>query len=63
MKKLTPEGAAARREYYREYRARNREKLNAQRRAWYARNRDKVDEQRARYWERKGAATPEDSAE
>jgi hypothetical protein len=62
---MTPEAREARREYFRAYRARNREKLNAQRRAWYKENREKADAAQARYWTRKAAesAKLEDSAE
>lgn len=65
MKQMTPEAAEARRAYFREYRARNREKLNAQRREWYHKNKMKAGEQQTRYWERKAAAAakPEDPAE
>lgn len=62
-RELTPEAAAARRAYYRAYRERNRERLNERRREWYAANKSKAAAQQTRYWERKGAATPEDSAE
>lgn len=62
-RELTPEAAAARREYYRRYREQHRERLNERRREWYAANRSKVRAQQERYWERKGATMPEDSAE
>ena len=62
-RELTPEAAAARREYYRRYREQHRERLNERRRAWYHANTAKAAAQQARYWERKGATMPEDPAE
>lgn len=41
------------REYMAEYRKNNREKLNAQRRAWAKDNPDKVKEYQERYWQKK----------
>lgn len=43
----------AQRAYKRQYRRRNRDRINAQQRDWYARNPDKVKEYQKRYWERK----------
>ncbi len=40
-----------RREYQRQYRAKNKEKINAQKREWHAKNADKVREQK-RKWNR-----------
>lgn len=48
------EGTEARRNYQREYRARNRERINTKRREWNRRNPDKSKEYQARYWEQKG---------
>ena len=50
---MTSEAQEARRIYKREYRRKNREKINRQQREWRARNSDKVREYQARYWERK----------
>lgn len=65
MKQLTEAAAEARRAYFREYRARNRERLNERRRAWYAANKAKAAAQQERYWSRRAAdaAKPEDPAE
>ena len=43
----------ARREYDREYRKKNREKLKAYKKEWNATNKDKVEASRQRYWEKK----------
>lgn len=53
---MTMEAQEARKNYWRQYRSRNREKINSQRRAWGSRNRDKVKEYQQKYWERKAAA-------
>ena len=45
--------AEARRAYYKEYRARNREKVKEYYKEYRARNRDKVKEWNIRYWERR----------
>ena len=39
--------------YRRQYRSKNRDKINAQHRAWSARNRDKLKEYQRKYWEKK----------
>lgn len=41
---------AAKKEVAREYRARNKETLNAYRREWAQNNPDKIREYQARYW-------------
>lgn len=48
---LSAEASEARRNYQREYNARNRERINSQRKDWRAKNRDKVKEHNRRYWE------------
>lgn len=50
---MTMEAAEERRSYKRQYRSRNRDKINAQQRSWSARNRDKIKEYQQRYWEKK----------
>ena len=41
------------REYMAEYRKKNREKLNAQRREWAKNNPEKIREYQQRHWEKK----------
>lgn len=53
MKELTIQAQEARRNYQREYRRRNRDKINSQRKNWRAENRDKVQQYNREYWERK----------
>lgn len=48
------EAKKARRDYAREYRKRNRDKMRAYNRAYYAANRERIREQQADYWKRKG---------
>lgn len=48
---MSAEAVEARRAYQKEYRRRNREKINNQRKNWRAENRDKVRECQERYWE------------
>ena len=43
-------------EYMREYRAKNREKVNSAQREYYKKNKDKIREYQRRYWEKKTAA-------
>lgn len=50
---MTPEAREASRAYAREYRQRNRERINQLQREWRRKNPDKVREQRERHWERK----------
>ena len=44
------------REYARQYRERNREKINAKNREWRALHPDRVKEYARRYWEKQAAA-------
>lgn len=44
------------REYARQYRERNRDKINAQNREWRALHPDRVKEYNRRYWEKQAAA-------
>lgn len=41
------------RDYMAEYRKKNKERINAQKREWNKHNPDKLKEYRERYWERK----------
>ena len=50
---MSAEAVEARRNYQREYRRKNQEKINAKRREWRADNRDKVRRYNQRYWERR----------
>lgn len=52
MREMTAEASEARWLYKREYRQRNKEKVNKQQREWRARNPDKVRAYQAKYWER-----------
>lgn len=49
---MTLEAVKARRDYKRQYRSNNREKINVQQREWRAKNPDKVREYQKRYWEK-----------
>lgn len=53
---MTQEAAEARRNYQREYRHRNRDRINSQRKRWREENRDKVREYNRNYWERRAGA-------
>lgn len=53
MKELTMQAQEARRNYQREYRRRNRDKINSQRKNWRAENRDRVQQYNREYWERR----------
>lgn len=57
MGEMTAEAAEARRNYQREYRHRNRDRINSQRKNWRAKNKDRVKEHNRRYWERKAEKT------
>jgi hypothetical protein len=46
-------GEKARKEYFQNYYAENKERLNEYNRKWRAENPDKVKEYNERYWERK----------
>lgn len=50
---MSAEALEIRRTYQREYRRRNRDKINRQRKNWRAENRDKVQRYNQEYWERK----------
>ena len=50
---MTKEALEARKSYSREYRERNRERINRRQREWRARNRELVRAQKERYWEKK----------
>ncbi len=47
---MTQEAMEARRDYKRQYRSENREKINARQREWRAENRDKVRQYNEKYW-------------
>ena len=49
---MAQEAREAQRNYMREYRQRNRDRINAQRRNWNAQNREKVRGYQKRYWDR-----------
>lgn len=50
---LTLQAQEARRDYKRQYRTKNREKINRQQREWRAENPERVKEYQKRYWEKK----------
>lgn len=50
---MTAEAVEARKIYQREYRRRNRDKINSQRRKWQSENREKAREYNQRYWQKK----------
>lgn len=52
---MSKSAATARRDYYREYRKKNAEKLKNYKKTWNAENKDKIFEHQKRYWERKAA--------
>ncbi len=53
MDGMSTQAQEARRNYKRQYRIRNREKINSQQRMWRKKNPDKVKEYQVQYWERK----------
>ena len=53
MVELSVQAQEARRDYKRQYRARNREKINTQQREWRVNNPERVKEYQKRYWEKK----------
>ena len=53
MGTLSAEASEARRNYQREYNARNRDRINSRRKEWRANNRDKVQKHNRDYWERR----------
>lgn len=50
MSKTAEEKRLARNKYMREYRKKNKEKVDEQRKKWYANNQEKYAEFQARYW-------------
>ncbi len=55
MGAMSAEAVEARKAYQREYRLRNRDKINSRRKNWRAENRDRVRQYNREYWEgRKG---------
>lgn len=50
---MTMEAREAKKCYKRQYRSKNRDRINAQQRVWNARNRDKLKEYQRKYWEKK----------
>lgn len=50
---MTNEALEAKKAYDREYRKRNRQRINQQQREWRARNPDMVRAQNERYWQKK----------
>ena len=53
---MTEQAKAASREYFRNYRKANKEKVKAYQRKWRKENPDKVRAAQERYWEKKAAA-------
>lgn len=53
---MTAEAQEARKAYQRQYRARNRDKVNASHRKWCAENRDRIKGYQRNYWEGKAGA-------
>lgn len=49
---LSNSGRQAKAAYMRDYRDKNRDRLNEQRRKWYRENAEKVKEKQDKYWER-----------
>lgn len=52
-KVMSAEAVEARKAYQREYRRRNRDKINSRRKNWRAENREKVQRYNREYWERR----------
>ena len=50
---MTSEALEAKKAYDREYRKRNRQRINQQQREWRARNPDMVRAQNERYWQKR----------
>ena len=50
---MDEEAKKARREYYREYREKNRERINENYRKWTRENPEKTKAIQARYWQKK----------
>lgn len=56
---MNEQAKAARCEYWRKYRAANKDKVNAYQRKWRQENPDKVKAAQKRYWEKKAAEAAE----
>ena len=54
--KMTKEALEARKSYSREYRERNRERINQRQREWRARNPERLKKLKEQYWEKKAQA-------
>lgn len=54
---MSVEAIETRRNYQREYRRKNREKINSKRREWNIRNQERVREYQKRYWEKLARAS------
>jgi hypothetical protein len=50
---MSEEAKAAKREYMRKYREKNRERMNETHRAWRKSNRHKIEEYNERFWNKK----------
>lgn len=59
---MTAEAVEARKIYQREYRRRNRDKINSQRKNWRAENRDRVRRYNRQYWERRAQSSKDTRA-
>ena len=59
---MTEEAKKARREYYREYRKKNRERINENYRKWTRENPEKAKAIQARYWQKKAVDTRGDES-
>ncbi len=53
---MTAEAQEVKKAYMRQYRARNRDRINAKQREWRMQNPDRVKEYQRTYWERKAGA-------
>jgi hypothetical protein len=58
---MTQEAKEARRQYYREYRARNREAVNASCKRWRENNPEKFKASVENWWEKRAAADAEEA--
>ena len=59
---MTAEAVEVRKIYQREYRRRNRDKINSQRKNWRAENRDRVRRYNRQYWERRAQSSKDTRA-
>lgn len=55
---MDTQATEARRQYMKQYRQKNRERIAAYKKQWQRDNPEKVKAQQARYWARRGAAAP-----